>query len=154
VDNNWEDTNAEEKQAYVVILIYMGLVDLPEIYHYFLGDFRVCPIVRQAMTLKQLKKLQQYLHLNDEEGRPDQQSVDFAILYKARQALDLMDKFTQAYIPGRELAVDKAMIGFNRRFFLKQYLPGKPTKWGIKVWGLADSAYGYLLKCEIYKGRK
>jgi len=30
-----------------------------------------------------------------------------------------MDKFTQAYIPGYELAVDKAMIDFKGRFFLK-----------------------------------
>jgi len=39
-------------------------------------------------------------------------------------------------------------------FFLKKYLPGKPTKWGIKAWGLADSANGYLLKCDIYKGKE
>jgi len=39
-------------------------------------------------------------------------------------------------------------------FFLKEYLPGKPTKWGIKAWGLADTANGYLLKCVIYKGKK
>jgi len=65
-----------------------------------------------------------------------------------------MDKFTQSYIPGCKLAVDEAMIGFKERFFLKQYLLGKPTKWGIKAWGLADSANGYLLKCEIYRGRK
>ena len=31
VDNNWEDTNAEEIQAYIGILIYIGLVHLPEI---------------------------------------------------------------------------------------------------------------------------
>ena len=37
---------------------------------------------------------------------------------------------------------------------MKQYLPGKTTKWGIKAWGLADSANGYLLKCDIYKGKK
>ena len=30
VDNNWEDTNEEEIQAYIGILIYMGLVDLPD----------------------------------------------------------------------------------------------------------------------------
>jgi hypothetical protein len=106
------------------------------------------------MTLKRLKKLQQYLHLNDEEGRPDQQTADFDILYKARPALDLMDKFTQTYRPGRELSVGEAMIGFNERFVLKQYLPGTPTKWGIKAWGRADSATGYLLKCDIYKGKK
>jgi len=33
----------------------MGLVDLPEIEDYFQGDFCICPIVRQAMTLKRLK---------------------------------------------------------------------------------------------------
>jgi hypothetical protein len=50
--------------------------------------------------------------------------------------------------------VEEAMIGFKGRFFLKQYLPRKPTKWGIKAWGLADSANGYFLKCDIYKGKK
>ena len=69
------------------------------------------------MTFKRLKKLVQYLHLKDEEERPDQKSADFDILYKARLALDLMNKFTQAYIPGCELAVDEAMIGFKGRFF-------------------------------------
>ena len=101
-----------------------------------------------------IPNLGQYLHLNDEEERPDQQSEDFNILYKARPALDLMDKFTQAFIPGCELAVDEAMIGFKGRFFLKYYLPGTPTKWGIKAWGLADSANGYLQKCDIYKRKK
>jgi len=50
VDNNWEDPNAEEIEAYIGILIYMGLVDLPEIEDYFQGYFCVCPIVRQTMA--------------------------------------------------------------------------------------------------------
>jgi len=73
----------QEIQAYIGILIYMDLVDLPEIEDYFQGDFCVCPIVRQAMTIKRLKELGQYLHLNDKEERPDQQSAYFYILYKA-----------------------------------------------------------------------
>jgi hypothetical protein len=64
-----------------------------------------------------IKKLGQYLHLKDEEERPDQQSADFDILYKPRPALDLMDKFTQTYIPGCEHAVEGAMIGFTGKFF-------------------------------------
>src|SRR5215469_11977845 len=35
---------------------------------------------------QRFKKLGQYLHLNDEEERPDQQRADFDILYKARPA--------------------------------------------------------------------
>ena len=69
------------------------------------------------MTLKRLKNWDNILHLNYEEESPDQQSADFDILYKARPALDLMDKFTQAYIPGCEIAVDEAMSGFKGRFF-------------------------------------
>ena len=55
VDNNWEDTNSEEIQAYIGIMIYMGLVDLQEIEDYFQGNLCVCPIVRQATTQKRLK---------------------------------------------------------------------------------------------------
>jgi len=95
----------------------MGLVDQPEIEDYLQGDFCFCPIVRQAVTLKRLNNLGQYLHLNDEEETPYQKSADFGILYKARPALDLMDKFTQAYIPGCELSVDVALIGFKGGFF-------------------------------------
>jgi hypothetical protein len=58
------------------------------------------------------------------------------------------------YTPGRELAVDEAMIGSKVRFILKQNLPGKPTTWGIKAWGIADSSNGYLLKCDTHKGKK
>ena len=50
--------------------------------------------------------------------------------------------------------MDEARIGFKWWFFLKQYLPGKPTKWGIKAWGIADSSNAYLTKCDIYKGKK
>jgi hypothetical protein len=132
----------------------MGLVDLPEIEDYFLGDFCVRLVVGKAMTLKRFQRLGQYIHLNDEEKRPDQKIADFDILYKERPALDLMDKFTQAYTPGCELAVEEAMIGFKGRFCEKQYLPGKPTKWGMKACGLAVSASSYLLKCDIYKGKK
>ena len=46
------------------------------------------------------------------------------------------------------------MIDFIGRFALKQYMPGKPTKWGLKAWGIADSKTGYLLNCKIYLGRK
>jgi hypothetical protein len=72
-DTNCEDTNVDEIRVYVGVLIYMGLVDLPEIDYYFLGDFCVCHIVRQAMTLKRFRKLGQYLHFNSQENRPGPQ---------------------------------------------------------------------------------
>jgi hypothetical protein len=92
--------------------------------------------------------------LNSQENRPGLQDENFDILYKARPVLELTEKFKILYTPGRDLAVDETMTGFKGRFILKQYLPGKSTKWGIKAWGIADSSNGYLLKCDIDKGKK
>jgi hypothetical protein len=106
------------------------------------------------MTLKRFKKIFQYLHLNDEEQRPEPQDKNYDILYKARPALDIISRFQEYHLPSHDPAVDEAMTGFKGGFHLKQYMPRKPTKWGIKAWGLADSTNGYLLRCQIYRGRK
>jgi hypothetical protein len=76
-------TNVDEIRAYMGVLIYMWLVDLPEIDDYFLEDFCVCPTVRQAMTSKRFRKLGQYLHLNSQENRPGPQDKNFDILYSS-----------------------------------------------------------------------
>jgi hypothetical protein len=65
------------------------------------------------MTLKRFKKICQYLHLNDEEQRPEPHDKNYDILYKARPALDIIIKFQEYYLPNRDLALDGAMIGFK-----------------------------------------
>ena len=45
------------------------------------------------------------------------------------------------------------MVGFRGRFAAKQYMPNKPTKWGIRCFTLADSANGYVLNVLVYTGR-
>ena len=52
------------------------------------------------------------------------------------------------------MAVDEAMIRFQWRSSLKQYMPLKPTKRGIKVCVLGDSHNGYLWKFEVYTGKQ
>ena len=45
------------------------------------------------------------------------------------------------------------MIPFQGRSSLKQYLPMKPIKRGIKVWVRADSHNGYFSQFQVYTGR-
>ena len=46
------------------------------------------------------------------------------------------------------------MIKFQGRSALKQYMPMKPIKRGIKVWVLGDSSYGYFSNFQIlYTGK-
>ena len=45
------------------------------------------------------------------------------------------------------------MIRFKGRLSIRQYLPNKPTKWGIKQYFLCESKTGYALKFITYCGR-
>ena len=56
-------------------------------------------------------------------------------------------------MPHKQLSVDEAMIKFKGRSSLKQYMPKKPIKRGIKMWCRADSVNGYLCNFGIYTGK-
>ena len=60
--------------------------------------------------------------------------------------------FQEAYTPNQELSVDEATIGFKGRLSFIQYLPKKPTKWGMKAYVLADSSSGYVYNWRLYTG--
>ncbi|XP_033759441.1 piggyBac transposable element-derived protein 3-like [Pecten maximus] len=45
------------------------------------------------------------------------------------------------------------MIAFHGRLGFRQYLPAKPTKYGIKVWMRADSENGFVNEFQIYTGK-
>ena len=49
-----------------------------------------------------------------------------------------------------EVAIDEAMIKFEGRSSLKQYMPMKPINREIKMWCRADSINGYLNDFKIY----
>ena len=66
----------------------------------------------------------------------------------------LQQRFGDVYNPSRELAIDEAMIKFQGRSSLKQYMPQKPIKRGIKVCVLGDSSNGFFSRLEVYTGKK
>ena len=64
-------------------------------------------------------------------------------LYKVHFLADHPGKrFAEEFTPHQQVAVDECMIPFRGRLSFKQYHKDKPTKWGIKVWILADSQTG------------
>ena len=46
------------------------------------------------------------------------------------------------------------MVPYKGRSSLKQYMPKKPVKRGLKVWVRADSVTGYISRFQIYTGKK
>ena len=74
-------------------------------------------------------------------------------LYKLRPFVDpLIANFQAAFTLGREVSVDEGMIGFKGLLWFVQYMPKKPTKWGMKAFVLADSVTGYTYNWRLYAG--
>ena len=69
-------------------------------------------------------------------------------LGKGRKIMEkLQERFLTINQPHCELAMDEAMIPYQGRSSLKQYIPKTTIKRGIKVWCHADSHNGYI--CEL-----
>ena len=88
------------------------------------------------------------LHISHDKPGEPVTKVD-----KVTAVMDLLTpRFRQYYSPSVNLSIDKTMVGFRGRSSSLQYIPNKPTKWGIKAFTMADGANGYLLNVLLYTG--
>jgi hypothetical protein len=55
--------------------------------------------------------------------------------------------------PGKDLTVDEEFYGFRERCSFRQYMPSKPSRYGIKYFCCVDLETSYLLNLEIYLGK-
>lgn len=99
--------------------------------------------------------LNSFLHfVNNDEICPQRGEEGFDAMYKIRELMDLCEpRYLQVYAPGRDLAIDESIIKFKGRVSFRQYLPSKPTRWGIKQYALCESKSGYALKFITYLGK-
>ena len=95
------------------------------------------------MTKNRFEKLCQYLHFSDTTKEPKRGEPNYDRLFKIRPVLNnVLDKAKNTYEPSKNISVDKGMIAFKGRLAFRQYMPVKPTKYGIEFWMAADSTNG------------
>ena len=105
------------------------------------------------MSSRRFELLMTYLHFNDSEQQPSCDSPNHDKLYKIRPILDrVVESYQSVYVPSKNISIDESIIGFKGRLSWIQYIPKKPTKWGIKAWVLADSKFGYIWNLRLYTG--
>lgn len=105
------------------------------------------------MSGRRFELLLRYIHLNDSRKQPPRGDPDYDKLYKIRPFLDaVVSQFKSVYSPKQSVSIDESIIGFKDRLSFVQYMPKKPTKWGIKSWVLAESDSGYVWNMKVYTG--
>ena len=104
---------------------------------------------KKKIPKQRFKTLGRYLHL---AAPRNEDPAD--LLCRVRSLVTLLEqRFADAYIPGKKVAVDEGLVKFNRRLSFKQYMQLKPDKFGIKVCMLADADNYYVSRFQVYLGK-
>ena len=152
----YQQLTVEELRAYFGFCMLMAVNHLPATEDYWKRDpiYNYTPIASR-ISRDRFRQIGRYLHFVDNSTLAPLGHPAYDRLGKIRPLIDhLSSRFRAVYSPHRDVAVDEAMIKFQGRSSLKQYMPLKPTKRGIKVWVLADSHNGYFWKFQVYTGKQ
>jgi len=64
----------------------------------------------------------------------------------------IKNRCSEFYQPLKQLSINEHMVKSKARSHLIQYMRNKPTKWGFKLWAIADPS-GYTLDFNVYTGK-
>ena len=107
------------------------------------------------MPLKRFEELRSYLHFNDNNKMKDRDDPDQDRAFKLRPALDRFNlSFLRALSATEHQSIDEHMIKFKGHNIMRQYVKGKPIKWGLKMWSRCASKTSYLHEFDLNTGKK
>ena len=153
----WHDVCVAELRAWLGICILMGVKRLPCVRHYWMRSegFIYCSLISSVMTLARWEDILRCLHLvNNEELVRDVASRHFDRIAKTRWVIDMFVTVSkEIYNLEREITVDECVIPYKGKYcFIRQFMPDKPIRFGIKCWLLASSKSRFVSNIEVYFG--
>ena len=148
---NWEHTTAEEVDALLASLIYMGFVQCDNIHSYWEGVFEQPFISSRFSRDRFLSLFRSLSHNADPPQTPEEKGNRF---YEIQSFVDaLNDRFGAVLVPGARVVVDETMIKYRGEHPSIQKMRDKPIKVGYKGWSLA-TIDGYMIRLTLYEGKK
>ncbi|KAJ8954297.1 hypothetical protein NQ318_005880, partial [Aromia moschata] len=135
--------SANEIKCFLAIIILSGYNTLPSKRMYWdLKDNAKNILVSSSM--RRNRQIQQFLHLADNT------KIDASD--KAWKIRPLMDEIKKRFLDNFNLDFDESMIRYYGRHGCKQFIRGKPIRFGYKMWCL-NTTEGYLVNFDLYQGR-
>jgi hypothetical protein len=148
----WTPTDRVEMRAFLGVVILMGLKTSPTIRDYWKQDsFWRCGLIPRIFTRDRFESLLRCLHCVDNSQQcTDTTSPLYDKIRKVRPVMDPFVKRSQElYNPEKFLTADEVMIAYRGHFSpIRQYIPAKPTRYGIKVWALVSNPSRYDFEAQ------
>jgi len=103
--------------------------------------------VSSALTVNRFEEILRYLHVCDNTHLDASDKLS-----KLRPLFVMLnERFVQNWSIEQDISVDESMVPYYGRHSSKQFIRGKPIRFGFKVWCL-NSRLGYLIQCDPYQG--
>ena len=145
------NTNPKEIEQFLGAIIIMGILKLPRYRMYWSPKTRI-PVIADAMGVTRFEKLKRFFHCNDNAKMVPRENPNFDKLFKVRPVLNSVLNKCRKLPQEEKHSVDEQIIPTKCRSGMRQYLPKKPNKWGIKVWARCGVS-GMVYDFEIYTGK-
>jgi hypothetical protein len=147
---NFPDLNisVSELKVFLGILILSGYNILPSKRSFWENakDMKN-ELVSDAMRRDRFLQICRFIHFADNNAIDSSDKM-----YKLRPITDALKvKFLEHFVPEQNLSYDESMIKYYGRHGCKQFIRGKPVRFGYKVWSL-NTPSGYLINFEVYQG--
>lgn len=144
-------TDIGEIKIVIGCMIIMSYNRLPSFRHYWSKHHSMGnDAIKSAISRDRFQLLSSKMYFASPE-KPDGASK----LYYVEDMMEcLKSRFLSSRMESAYQSIDESMTKFKGRSSMKQYLPLKPTKRGIKMWLRCDSLTGYTYDFNIYCGKE
>lgn len=147
--NKWTDIDKDELHEFFGIIMWMGLVKMPSISHYWKTSVLYKSEIPFYMSRNRFELILSVIHVSDNNNAPGQNR-----LYKIQPLVDiLVDKFNTVLIPEKNVCIDESMVPFRGRLMFRQYIANKRHRYGVKIFKLCCHDF-YTLQYKIYAGKE
>lgn len=146
--NRSGDINQNEIRCFIGILLLSGYFSFPRRSMYWENnDDAGCKLVYSAISRDRFNFIMQNIHVSDNTEL--KKGDKFA---KMRPLFDIINKKFYMFRPFEEHhSVDEAMVPYYGQHGSKQFIRGKPIRWGYKLW-VGTTKQGYVEWFEPYQG--
>lgn len=110
------------------------------------------PLIRAAMSRDRVKMMLRFIRFDNENTRAERVQTDKAAPIRDIWIM-LNRNLEKAYKPYECITIDEQLFPFRGHTKFIQYIPSKPTKYGIKIFWACDASNAYPLQGQLYTGK-
>ncbi|XP_062284308.1 piggyBac transposable element-derived protein 4-like [Scomber scombrus] len=155
----WSPVTVQNFFIFLAIILYSGMVHVHSRADMWRREWPYnFTFPRSCMTRDTFEAIFWSLHLcdieEDEENQKKKGTPEYDRLFKIKPLYSqIVTACKSLFQPCREISIDERMVASKARIGFRQFMRDKPTKFGYKLFVLAESSSGYTWNFFVYQGK-